>query len=137
MILNPQNLQIVRYIVSGGTAAFINFALLYGLTEFLHVWYIASSIVGLVAGVFTSFFLQKLWAFENRSLTRIRIQFQQHALLSLANIGFNTLALYVLVEYLHAWYMFAQIVITVMLATMNYFIFKHYIFPRSMSAPIE
>jgi len=37
--------------------------LLYCLTEFLHVWYIASSLAGLVTGFVTSSVLQKFWAF--------------------------------------------------------------------------
>jgi hypothetical protein len=49
--------------VSGGAAAVANFMLLYCLTEFLHVWYIASSLAGLVTGFVTSFVLQKFWAF--------------------------------------------------------------------------
>jgi len=42
-----------------------------------------------------------------------------------------------MVEYLHLWYMFAQVVITVMLATMNYVVFKHCIFARSGTAPAD
>jgi hypothetical protein len=42
-----------------------------------------------------------------------------------------------IVEYLHLWYMFAQVVITVMLATMNYVVFKHCIFARSGTAPVD
>jgi len=49
--------------VSGGAAAVANFMLLYCLTEFLHVWYIGSSLAGLVTGFVTSFVLQKFWAF--------------------------------------------------------------------------
>ena len=33
----PKHIQMVRYIISGGAAVVLNFAVLYSLTEFLHI----------------------------------------------------------------------------------------------------
>jgi putative flippase GtrA len=120
--------RIVRYIIAGGTSTATNFAILYTLTEFLHVWYLFSSIVALIAGFAVSFILQKLWTFENPGLERVHIQIPLHILLSLSNIAINTVLLYGFVQYLHVWYLFAQFINAALLATMNFFIYRHFIF---------
>ena len=121
----------VRYIISGGAAVVLNFAVLYSLTEFLHIWYLFSSLVGMGAGFITSFLLQKFWTFTNHSLERVHVQFQLHIALSLANVALSTATLYLLVQYAHLWYIAAQFLIAACLATMNYFIYRAYIFPHT------
>jgi putative flippase GtrA len=121
----------VRYLFSGGTAAAINFAALYALTEYAHVWYLYSSIVAVILGFITSFLLQKFWTFRNMGLARVHVQFSMHVTLSLANIVFNTVALYAMVEYVHLWYIAAQFISAAFLASINYLVYRAYIFPRT------
>ena len=61
-------------------------------------------------------------------MERVHIQFTLHILLSILNIGLNTIFLYLFVEYLGLQYILAQIVATAFLACMNFFIFRRYIF---------
>ena len=53
--------KIVRYLISGGTAAAINLSLLFLLTEFVGMWYLASSVLSFIAGFTASFLFQKFW----------------------------------------------------------------------------
>lgn len=129
-ILHHPKARVVRYLVSGGTSTMVNFAVLYGFTEFLHVWYLASSIVAMGAGFITSFILQKFWTFSNKSLERAPVQFQLHVLLGLSNVAVNTVALFVLVEHLHMWYILAQFISAAALAVMNYTIYRLFIFHK-------
>ena len=99
--------RVARFIAAGGSAATVNFALLYTLTEYFHIWYLASSLVAVVAGFITSFILQKFWTFKNKRLDRVHIQAMLHASLSIVNIILNTVLLYTLVEYVHLWYIAA------------------------------
>ena len=122
--------RVVRYIVSGGTATASNFVVLYTLTEFLHIWYLTSSIFALLMGFAISFILQKFWTFQNAGFERVHIQLPLHIALSLANIAINTVLLYGFVQYLHVWYLLAQFINAVLLACMNFFIYHHFIFPN-------
>ena len=122
--------RIARFIVAGGSAATGNFALLYTLTEYFHIWYLASSLVAVVAGFITSFILQKFWTFKNKRLDRVHIQAMLHASLSIVNIILNTVLLYTLVEYVHLWYIAAQFFISGGLAFGNYFVYRLHIFPE-------
>ena len=122
--------RVVRYIVSGGTATASSLAVLYVFTDFLHVWYLTSSIIGLITGFSISFILQKFWTFQNAGLERVHIQFPLHVALSLSNIAINTVLLYGFVQYLHVWYLLAQFINAALLACMNFFIYRHFIFPN-------
>lgn len=120
--------RVLRYLIAGGTAATIDFALLYALTDLFHIWYLASSVVALLAGFVTSFVLQKFWTFQNHSLDRVHIQLPLHILLSLANIVLNTALMFLFVEQLHLWYITAQFFAAAMLACMNFFVYRRFIF---------
>lgn len=120
--------RVVRYIISGGTATASNFVVLYTFTEFLHIWYLTSSIIGLVAATGVSFMLQKFWTFKNAGLERVHIQLPLHISLALFNIAANTVLLYGFVQYLHVWYILAQFINAALLACMNFFVYRHFIF---------
>jgi putative flippase GtrA len=47
---------------------------------------------------------------------------------SLANLGLNTLIIYVLVEYLHIWYLFSAVMAGALIAFGSFFIYRHLIF---------
>lgn len=127
----------IRYLVAGATAALANFAMLYALTEYAGIWYLFSSVFAVVVGFIVAFLLQKFWTFRNMHLSTVHVQFFLHILLSLANLALNTIALYVLVEYVRVWYLFGQVLCAVLLAVMNYFFYKRYIFPREIAEPGE
>lgn len=121
--------RVVRYVVAGGISALVNLAVLFVLTEYLHMWYVLSSIIAVCVAWVVSFLLQKFWAFRERSFDMLHIQFALHAILSVANIVLNAVLLYAIVEWVGLWYMAAQVVASGILACMNYFVYKRYIFP--------
>ncbi|OGG80036.1 hypothetical protein A3A39_03015 [Candidatus Kaiserbacteria bacterium RIFCSPLOWO2_01_FULL_54_13] len=125
---SADTVRIVRFLISGGTAAATNLSILYVLTEFFGVWYLFSSVIAVSFAWVVSFTLQKFWTFENRSLERVHVQAPLHLTVSLASIVVNTAALFVFVEYLHVWYFTAQVVVGVLIAFVNYFVYKRYIF---------
>jgi putative flippase GtrA len=124
------SLRVVRFLISGGTSATTNLSVLFVLTHFFGVWYLYSSIAAMSVATVTSFVLQKLWTFQNYS-TQVHVQFPLHATLALSNIALNTVALYLLVEYVGLWYLLAQVLIGACLACMNYLVYKHIIFTHA------
>lgn len=123
-----QHVRIVRFLLSGGTAVGVNLSILWIATEIFHVWYVLSAVLGTGASFFVSFILHKFWTFENEALNRVHVQFSQYVILGLTNIGVNALLVYLLVEYGHLWYILAQIISTGVIATCNFFIYRHLIF---------
>ena len=121
---------VVRYVIAGGITALSNILVLYILTDYLGLWYLVSSFAAICTAWVVSFLLQKFWAFQNYGLDRVHIQLYLHTILALSNIVLNTVLLYVFVEWIHLWYIAAQIIASGLLACMNYIVYRHYIFPR-------
>jgi len=51
--------------------------------------------------------------------------------LHVTNLALNTALLYAFVTYLHFWYLFSQVVISLLLAIVVFFINRHFIFRGS------
>ncbi|OGZ09688.1 MAG: hypothetical protein A3D67_02020 [Candidatus Lloydbacteria bacterium RIFCSPHIGHO2_02_FULL_51_22] len=120
--------KIVRYLISGGTAAAINLSLLFLLTEFVGMWYLASSVLSFIAGFTASFLFQKFWTFRDTRREVIPRQLVLHLGAALGTLFVNTALLYVAVDVFDMWYMLAQFIVSGMLAVGSFFIYNLYIF---------
>lgn len=123
--------MVLRYIISGGTAAATHLSLLYIFTEFLGVWYILSSILGFIFAVFVGFSLQKWWTFADKTTDLVHRQFIFYISITGANLFINAAILYFLVEYLGIWYIASQVITSGFLAIITFFIYGKFIFRRS------
>lgn len=124
----PAHVKVGRFLVSGGFATGVNLGLLYTLTDWFGLWYLASAIVAFVVAFFISFTLQKFWTFEDRSQDGIHFQAGLFFAAALFNLGLNTLGLYLLVEYAGVHYLIAQIALSMVIAVENFFVYQRLIF---------
>ena len=120
--------RVWRYLVSGGSAAAVDLGLLYALTEWLGLHYLFSAALAFIVAFFVSFFLQKFWTFQDHSVERVRSQVALYFVIAVANLGLNTLLMYLFVEHLHLWYLTAQVIVGALLACGSFFISKHIVF---------
>lgn len=128
--------HIARFIVSGGTAAVSLLAILFVLTEFVGVWYIASSILAFIVSVFINFTLQRLWVFENdsqKNMTRQAILFFG---VNLMNLLINAVLMYLFVDIAHFWYMLAQVCTSIIIAFESFIVYKKIIFHERAPAQL-
>ena len=102
--------------MSGGMAAAVDFSLLYILTDWTGLWYLASAAIAYVASFFTAFFLQKFWTFRDASMERIKKQFLIYGTIAIVSLIINSIMMYVLVSLAHIWYMTAQFITSGVLA---------------------
>lgn len=120
--------RVLRYLIAGGTAAMVDFVLLYALTDIFHIWYLASSVVAFSASLVTSFTLQKFWTFRNQSLTNIHRQFAITLPVAVMNLALSTAFMYLFVGTLGFHYLLARVVVLSIIAFESYLINKHIIF---------
>jgi len=124
---------IIRYIVIGGTSYAIELAVLLILAKLLHISPVLSVGVSFWVGLITSFFLQKFFAFNNKTLKAKHLLWQ--------SVMYGAL---VLVNYLFTlWFvgLFNPVVGLVVSRTIaliittfwNYFIYKYVLFPTANS----
>jgi putative flippase GtrA len=121
---------LLRFLISGGTAAVVLFTLLYTLTDLLGIWYLASSVIASLGAFVVSFTLHKFWTFADPHLGRVPVQAAGHLTTGLINLGLNTLLLYFLVEFVHAHYLVAQVLVSGVLAVASFFVYKYFIFHK-------
>ncbi len=127
--------QVFRFLIAGGTAFAVNIVALYVLTEFLHIYYLISTVGAFLVAFLVSFFLQKFWTFREHSRDNLHVQLPLYLGMQVVNLALNAALMYALVEYLHIWYILSQTIITLVLSVIIFFINKMYIFkPRGVSA---
>ena len=124
-----------KFLVSGGSAAAVNIGTLYILTEYAHIHYLQSAVLSFSAAFFLGFFLQKFWTFKDTRKDAIHWQMIVYLGLALINLLVNTSLIYILVEYMHLWYVGAAMVSTALLAVNNFFIYKQVIFTAEGRSP--
>lgn len=117
-------MQVIRFLLSGGTAAFVHISLLFLFTEYGGLWYIYSSILAFILAFGVSFSLQKYWVFKSGEHTKIPKQLPLHLSTALINLGLNTLLLFALVEYFHIWYLAAQVMASAIIAIESFLVFR-------------
>lgn len=114
-----------------GSAGYLTFyTLLYVLTEYFHVWYLASSMSALIVNYAITFALQKLWTFRDKTTHVVGRQVVLYALMVTTFYFSNAVLLYVFVEYLSLWYMLAQAIITVLLTIASFLISRKLFAPE-------
>ncbi len=116
--------QITRFLIGGSITVLVYYGVLYSLTEFLHVWYLLSSVLAFVVYVGMNFLIQKYWTFKNNDRIGVQLQLQNYVLMMISLFIINTGALYSLVEYLHLNYLLAQLLLTVTLSIVSFRITK-------------
>ena len=116
----------LRYLLSGGSAAALNLALLALLVEVLGLWYLVAAALAFTIAFCVSFALQKFFTFADhaRSHNILARQFSIYATIALVNVALNTLLMYLLVERLLVHYLISQITASAMIALYSFFVYR-------------
>lgn len=122
------NWRIFRYLVAGGSAVAVNLGFLYILVHFFHMWYLVSAVISFTAAVYASFMLQKYFTFNDRSQDTMRRQMSLYLTLQVINLGLNTLFMYICVDLFKILYLTSQILIAVVMAISNFFVYRYLVF---------
>jgi putative flippase GtrA len=116
--------QVARFLIGGGISVVVYYALLYGLTDLVGVWYVASAAFAFAVYFGVNFSFHKFWAFRNMDQKVLNRQLMWYTTAAGVNWVLNTTFLYLLVEYLALWYMLAQAILTIVSSIASYFVFR-------------
>lgn len=117
-----------RYLIAGSIGTITNLGILFILTEYAGLHYLVSAGISFVLACGVGFTIQKFWTFRERSVEGIRAQAIGYFLISTINFFLNLTLLYFLVEKLHLWYMFGQIIASALIAVSSFLLYRHVIF---------
>lgn len=127
---HAKKMRVLRYLISGSIVTIIDLCALYTFTDIFGIWYILSAILAFIIAFIVSFSLQKYWTFVDNSRENIHNQIFVYLIVTLINLGLNTLGIFVFVHYLVFHYIFAQIIVSAIIAIESYFVYN-YIFNSS------
>lgn len=119
-----------KYVFSGGMATAANLLTLYILTEYVHLYYLASSVIAFIASIIVSFSMQKFWTFNNQSTENLHKQFSLYFFVVILNLALNTFIVYTLVEWFNVWYLLAQFIAGTVIAVVSFFIYRNFVFKK-------
>ena len=116
---NQRLMEIIRFVFTGGVSFLVEYGILYGLTEFVHLHYQISSAIGFTVSVIVNYLLCVVWVFQGaRHQTRkAQILF---LLSSLVGLGLNQLLMWLFVDVALIHYMIAKILATLIVMVWNY-----------------
>ena len=114
--------QVVRFCVAGAAGVIAYYIALYGLTEYFGVWYVASAVIGFILNTGLNFTLQKFWTFQNKEKHMVGRQLVLDIAMTVSFLVGNALFLYLMVEYLHMWYIGAQVILTIVISVLSFII---------------
>ena len=126
--LGKRAFKLIRYLISGGTAALVNFTTLFILVQFIYMHYLSASILAFVVSIAVSFAMQKFWTFRDKLVHDIHMQFSRYVVVISSSLLINTTLVYLMVEKLHTWYLLAQVIATLIIAVINFFAYRHFVF---------
>ncbi len=130
----------IKYIISGGTAAFVDLVLLYALIDIFKIYYLLSASIAFLVAFFISFYLQKFWTFRDNNKEKIYKQMYLYLSVGIINLCINAAGMYILVEHVlpkiviagkfNATYVVPQIIMGVFIAISSFLIYKFVIFKK-------
>lgn len=119
---------IFRFILSGGTSAVVDLAALYVLYSLFHIYYLAAAVAAFLVAFCVSFTLHKYWTFKTDVRHNVSRQAALYMVTSLIGLCFNTLLMYIFVDWLHVFVMLAQIFAALIVACCTFFMSRNIVF---------
>ena len=133
------NKLVIKYFVSGVSAAATDLLLLYIFAEYVfhQSHYLLSVALAFVFSFFVSFFLQKFWTFEDNSWDEIDRQIPIYFSITAANLAVNLGLMYFFVTHLHIWYIYAQVLTGALIAGFSILFYARFVFRTNKFCPKE
>jgi len=121
-------IQLFRYIFTGGAAFIIDFSSLFILTDFFGIYYLASAAIAFVLGLITNYMLSINWVFNRRTMSNRKLEFGVFALIGIVGILLNELFIWFFTENLQIYYLLSKIMAAVIILFWNFFARKFVLF---------
>ena len=110
------------------TATVVDFALLFALTELLHVWYVVATALGAVAGAVVNFWINRQWSFA-ATHAGWHGQALRYSLVSAASALLNAGGTWLVTEQGHIHYAVSVVAVSLFVGVVfNFPLHRYYVF---------
>ena len=128
------NSEVFRYVVAGGLAFLVDFAVLYLCTDILGLHYLLSNMLGYFFGLAITYTLNTQWVFSYRRYKKAWLELLIFNLIVVAGLGINQGMMALLVGAGGMYYLYAKIVTSFFVMLFNYFAKKFILFHPTVAA---
>lgn len=121
--------NILKFALVGATGALLNLAIIYTLTNCIHIWYMISAILAIECSILWNFYLNTKVTFNYRFSKGSELfaaVFKYH-LSSFASSIINLLALFAFTEFLKIYFLFSELLAIILAFGINYLISTKYV----------
>ncbi len=118
--------QILKFGVVGVIAFFIDYSLLYLLTEFFHIHYMVSSIISFTVSLVFNYIASIYWVFDVKKKQTYK-EIIVFTILSVIGLGINQLVMYLMTDIGKIYYMLSKLVATAIVMVWNFITRKIFI----------
>ena len=109
-------------------ATALDYGTLFLLAEIFHVWYVASTAWGALAGAIANFSLNRHWTFQAAD-GHLGVQAIRYAFVSIGSLILNTFGVYCVTEYLHLHYAISVVLVSLGVGVLfNYPLHRYYVY---------
>lgn len=122
----------IRFIIAGGTSAFVNLTLLFVLHNSFGIYYLLSSTLAFIGAFGVSFTLHKYWTFKSHTEDTNK-QVILYLGTSLFGLILNIVLMYVFVDIFGVGVMLSQLFVGAIVAFSSFFISRTYVFRPELS----
>lgn len=114
--------------IASAVATGVDWALLFALVEFFHVWYVLATALGALVGAITNFLMNRHWSFE-ATHRGLQGQAARYAAISGASMTLNTLGVWAMTEWTRIHYSISVFVISIAVGFLfNYPLHRYWVF---------
>ena len=112
--------QIMKFGVVGFLCFFIDYFVLFAVTEFLGINYLISSAISFSVSVIFNYILSTKFVFDTKEDANKTHEFILFVILSIVGLGINQVIMWFAVEILTMHYMFAKVIATAIVMVYNF-----------------
>ncbi len=112
--------QILKFGVVGGLAFLIDYGILFVCTEYLHIYYLTSSIISFTVSVIFNYFASVKFVFTVKENSSKKKNFIIFIVLSVIGLGINQLIMWLGTDILDVYYMITKIGATIIVMIYNF-----------------
>ena len=123
-------IQLFRYLFAGGLAFVVDVSLLYGLTEYLGVYYLLSSLIAFLVGLVITYLLSVFWIFDERRTQNRLVEIAVFGLIGGVGIILTGFFMWVFTSVLLLYYLYSKVLTTIIVFVWNFLAKKGILFTK-------
>lgn len=120
--------SLIKFAISGGISGSVDLIFLFLFYGLCHWGVVLSTTTAFLFSFLISFYLQRVWTFDNKEKKKVPRQFVLYMLNAFLSLNVNGFSMHFLTITLGVWYLLSQLLVNAVLGTLNFFIFKFIIF---------